>query len=443
MTLNGFFEPSSVAIVGASREPGKLGHEVLRNIIDAGFQGKLYPINPKADEVLGLKCYPSVKDVPDKVDLAVIIVPARFVPSVVADCGAKKVKAAIVISGGFGEVGPAGVELERQLVEAAKKANLRVLGPNCQGINSTSIGLCASWPLVKTKGPISVISQSGTILAAIACWAEEEGIGVNKLVALGNKCDVDETELLEYLAADKGTKVVAFYIEGVRDGRKFLEVARHAAEKKSILVLKGGRTAKGAEAVVSHTRSLAGKDAVFDAAFKQAGIHRALSVEELYDACKGFAHLPLPKGKNVAIVTSSGGSGILATDACEESGLNVIELPAGVREGLKEKLPPECILRNPLDLTGGATSQMYDEVLASLSRSGEVDSVIVIVGDPMPGISGVISKHLSRGKTIIPVMLGGGKVEVEERVNLQKLHAPVYPCPLRAARVLSALTRHA
>ncbi len=443
MTLKSFFEPSSVAVVGASREPGKLGHEVFRNIIEAGFRGKLYPINPKADEVLGLKCYPSIKDVTDEVELAVIIVPARFVPSVVADCGAKGVKAAIVISGGFGEVGSAGVELERQLMEAAKKANLRVVGPNCQGVNSTSVGLCASWPLVRTKGPISVISQSGTILAAIACWAEEGGVGVNKLVALGNKCDVDETELLEYLAADEGTKVVALYIEGVRDGRKFLEVAQLAAEKKPILVLKGGRTAKGAEAVVSHTRSLAGKDAVFDAAFKQAGIHRALSVEELYDACKGFAQLPSPKGKNVAIVTSSGGSGILATDACEEFGLNVIELPTDVREGLKEKLPPECILRNPLDLTGSATSQMYDEALAALGRSEEVDSVIVIVGDPMPGISEVIAKHLSRGKTIIPVMLGGGKVEVEERAKLQKLHIPVYPITLRGACVLSVLTRHA
>lgn len=443
MTLKSFFEPSSVAVVGASREPGKLGHEVIRNIIEAGFRGKLYPINPKADEVLGLKCYPSVKDVLGKVELAVIIVPARFVSSVVADCGAKGVKAAIVISGGFGEVGPTGAELERQLVAAAKKANLRIVGPNCQGVNSTSVGLCASWPLVRTKGPISVISQSGTILAAIACWAEEEGIGVNKLVALGNKCDVDETELLKYMADDEGTKVVALYIEGVRNGRKFLDVARSAAKKKSILVLKGGRTAKGAEAVVSHTRSLAGKDAVFDAAFKQAGIHRAMSVEELYDACKGFAHLLLPKGKNVATVTSSGGSGILATDACEEFGLNVIELPADVREGLKEKLPPECILRNPLDLTGSATSQMYDEALAALGKSKKINSVIVIVGDPMPDISKVIAKHLSHGKIIIPVMLGGGKVEVEERAKLQKLHVPVFPSPLRAARVLSVLTRHA
>ena len=441
MALKSFFEPSSVAVVGASREPGKLGHAVLQNIVEAGYKGKLYPINPKADEVLGLKCYPSVKDVPAEVELAVIIVPARFVSSVVADCGAKGVKAAIVISGGFGEVGPAGAELERQLIEAAKQANLRVIGPNCQGINSASVGLCASWPLVKVKGPISIISQSGTVLAAIACWAADEGVGVSKLVALGNKCDVDEIELLEYLANDPDTKVIALYIEGTRDGRKFMEVAMETIRKKPVIVLKGGRTAKGAEAVASHTRSLAGKDAVFDTAFKQAGIVRVSSVEGLYDACKSFAYLPPPKGNNVAIVTSSGGSGILATDACEELGLNVIELPPSVRDALHEKLPPECILRNPLDLTGSATSQMYDETLTALGASPEIHSVLTIVGDPMPNIAEVISKHFGGGKVIVPVMLGGGSVEVEERTKLQKLHVPVYSCPLRGARALAILTR--
>lgn len=326
VSLDGFFRPSSVAIIGASREPGKLGHEILRNIIDAGFRGKVYPVNPKADEVLGLRCYPSIKDVPSQVDLAVVIVPAKFVPSVIADCGAKGIRAAVVISGGFGETGPAGEELERQMLETAGRGGVRIIGPNCQGVNSTSVGLCASWPLVKVRGPISIISQSGTIAAALACWAAEEGVGISKLVALGNKCDVDETELLSYLADDPETEVIALYIEGVRNGRKFMEVARAAASKKPVVVVKGGRTAKGAEAVLSHTRSLAGSDAVFDAAFRQADIIRALDVEELYDICKGFACLPLPKGENVVIVTSSGGSGILATDACEELGLNVVDL---------------------------------------------------------------------------------------------------------------------
>ncbi|MEM4188327.1 MAG: CoA-binding protein [Candidatus Hadarchaeum sp.] len=443
MSLKSFFEPSSVAVIGASREPGKLGHEIFKNIIDAGYKGNIYPVNPKAPDVLGVRCYPSIKQVPGEVELAVVIVPARFVPSVISDCGEKGVKAAVVISGGFGETGPSGAELERQLVEAARKTGIRIVGPNCQGVNSTSAGLCASWPLVRTKGPISVISQSGTVLAAIACWAEEEKVGVDKIVALGNKCDVDETELLDYFSNESTTRVIALYIEGVRDGRKFFRVARAAAEKKPIVVLKSGRTAKGAQAVASHTRSLAGKDAIFDSVFKQAGVQRVSSVEELYDVCKAFASLPLPTGKDVAIITSSGGSGILALDTCVELGMNAPDLPPETREKLKEKLPPECILRNPLDLTGSATSQMYDEAIAALSDSGAVDALVVIVGDPMPGISDVIIKHVSQGKTIVPVMLGGGKAEVEERTKLVDSRIPVYSDPVRAVRALATCVRRA
>jgi acetyl coenzyme A synthetase (ADP forming)-like protein len=442
MSLGSFFAPKSVAVIGASREPGKLGHEVFKNIIDAGYKGNLYPINPKADEILGRKCYPSIKDVPSDAELVVVIVPARFVPQVIADCGLKAVRAAIVISGGFKETGEAGKELERQMLEAAHKAGIRIIGPNCQGVNSTTSGLCASWPLVTTKGAISVVSQSGTVGAALECWAADEGVGVCKFVALGNKSDVDEIELLEYLADDPITKVIALYIEGVRDGRKFMEVARDTVRKKPVVVLKGGRTAKGAEAVLSHTRSLAGSDRIFDAAFKQVGIIRAGGVEELYDICKGFARLPPPKGKNVVVITSSGGAGILATDASEEMDLDLVNLPDKARSTLKEKLPPECILRNPLDITGSATSQMYDEVLAALGAESEIHSVVMIIGDPMPGITEVILKHFKAGKTIVPVMLGGGSVEVEERAKLQKANVPVYSDPTRAVRALAALMRH-
>jgi acetyl coenzyme A synthetase (ADP forming)-like protein len=441
VSLESFFEPKSVAVIGASREPGKLGHEVFRNIIDAGYRGDLYPVNPKADEILGRKCYPSIKDVPSDVELAVVIVPARFVPQVIADCGLKAVRAAIVISGGFKEVGEAGKELEHQMLKAAHEAGIRIIGPNCQGVNSTTSGLCASWPLVKVKGTISIVSQSGTIGAALECWAADEGIGICKFAALGNKSDVDEIELLEYLANDPNTKVIALYIEGTRDGRKFMEVARDAVKKKPVVVLKGGRTAKGAEAVLSHTRSLAGSDKIFDAAFKQVGIIRAAGVEELYDICKGFARLPRPKGKKVVIITSSGGAGILATDACEEMGLDLISLTEKARAVLQEKLPPECILRNPLDLTGSATSKMYDDVLATLGAEPEVHSVVMIVGDPMPGVAEVILKHYNTGKTIVPVMLGGGLVEVEERAKLQKVNVPVYSDPRRAVRALAALAR--
>ncbi|MEM2908495.1 MAG: CoA-binding protein [Candidatus Hadarchaeales archaeon] len=443
MGLDSFFQPSSVAVIGASREPGKLGYEILRNIVEAGFKGGLYPINPKADEILGLKCYRSVKDVPYKVELAVVVVPARFVPSVMSDCAEKGVRAAVVISGGFGESGAAGEELERQMLEIAGRAGIRIIGPNCQGVISTSAGLCASWPLVRVRGHISVISQSGTIGAALACWAAHEQIGIDKLVALGNKCDVDEIELLEYLAKDPRTKVIALYIEGVRNGRRFLEVASAVTREKPLVVLKGGRTTKGAEAVLSHTRSIAGSDAIFDLAFRRAGAIRVFDVEEMYDVCKGFAGLTPPAGPNVVMVTSSGGSGILATDACEELGLNVIELPANVRHSLKEKLPPECVLRNPLDLTGSATSALYDEAIAVISSSEEVHSIIAIVGDPMPGIAEIMAKHFHGGKTLVVVMLGGGDVELEERAKLQKMGIPVYSSPIRAARALAALTRYA
>lgn len=437
--LRSFFEPEGVAVIGASREPGKLGHEILKNIIDAGYRGALYPVNPKADEILGLKCYPSIKEVPGRVDLAVVIVPARFVPSVIADCGTKGVRGAVVISGGFRETGDAGAQLEAQLVEAAKNSGVRVIGPNCQGINSTGVGLCASWPLVKTKGPISVISQSGTVLAAMGCWAEADGIGVSKLVALGNKCDVDEIELLSSLGADHETKVIALYIEGTKDGRRFLDVAGRISKEKPVVVLKGGRTEKGAEAARSHTRSLAGLDRVFDAAFRKAGVIRVDGVEELYDVCKGFATLPLPRGPNVAIITSSGGCGILATDACEELGLEVVELGEEVAKKLKGILPPECIIRNPLDLTGSATAQLYDLALSELLPCSYIHSAMVIVGDPMPGISEVISNHVKSGKPVVPVMLGGGKAEEDERRKLAEMKLPSYSSPSRSAKVLSVL----
>jgi acetyl coenzyme A synthetase (ADP forming)-like protein len=441
--MKNFFEPLGVAVVGASQKPGKLGHEVLKNIIDAGYEGKLFPINPKADEILGLKCYRSLRDVPEPVDLAVIVVPAPSVPSVVSDCGAKGVRAAIVISGGFSETGEAGKELERQLLEEAKKSGVRVLGPNCQGINNAIAGLCASWPLVRAKGPISIISQSGTVLAAMGCWAERDGIGISKLVALGNKCDVDETELLEYLGRDENTKVIGLYMEGTRDGRKFMEVAKGVVENKPIVVLKGGRTPKGVEAAKSHTRSLAGLDRVFDEAFKRVGIIRVHDVQELYDSCRAFSSMPLPAGPNVAIITSSGGSGILATDACEELGLNVVELPEGLCATLRENLPPECIVRNPLDLTGSATSSMYDVALSKLLVFEEIHSALTIVGDPMPGIADVLAKHLKSGKPVVPVMLGGGKAEEEERAKLADMKLPVYPSPVRGAKALAVLRKYA
>jgi acetyl coenzyme A synthetase (ADP forming)-like protein len=439
MSIKSLFNPKSVAVIGASRTPGKLGYQVLHNIIEAGYKGEIYPINPKAGEVLGLKCYRSIKRVPKRVEFAVVIVPAKIVPSVIKDCGKKGVKAAVIISGGFGEVGDKGEELERKAVAAAEKAKIRILGPNCQGVNDTSSGLCASWPLVKKKGPISIISQSGTIGAALECWAEDEGIGIAKFAMLGNKSDIDEIELLDYMAKDRRTRVIALYLEGITDGRKFLEIAKKAARKKPVVVLKGGRTEKGAEAVLTHTRSLAGRYEVFRSACRQVGLINVSSVEELYDVCKGFARIPKPEGRNTVVVTSSGGSGILATDTSEEIGLKLMDLPEKAVKRLKKGLPPECIIRNPLDLTGSATSKTYKDALKVLTTYDDVHSIIMIVGDPMPGIAETVERYFNR-VTLVPVMLGGGEAEAEERKKLEEKQIPVYSSPSRAVRVLSVLT---
>jgi acyl-CoA synthetase (NDP forming) len=228
-----FFEPESVAVIGASRDPSKTGHVILKNIVEGGYKGRIYPINPSANEILGLKCYKSVLEVPENIDLAVVVVPARLVPSVIDELGVKKVKAAVIISGGFRETGTQeGRRLEEELKNKAISNNVRVLGPNCQGVNNPHVGLCASWPLIRSRGPLAIVSQSGTIAAAFELWAEEEGIGVSKMAALGNKIDVDETDLLEYLRDDAETRAIAMYIESVRDGRRFLRVATETSLKK-------------------------------------------------------------------------------------------------------------------------------------------------------------------------------------------------------------------
>ncbi|KXB00486.1 hypothetical protein AKJ48_01315 [candidate division MSBL1 archaeon SCGC-AAA261O19] len=438
MSLKKLFKPKSIAVIGASTNPEKIGHQILKNIIDGGYKGDIYPVHPKADEILDLECHSSVTDIKGKVEMAVIVVPAKIVPSIIEECGKKNVKAAIVISSGFSEVGDKGAKLEKELAETAEEAGVRILGPNCQGINNTVQNVCATWPLTTKKGPISIIAQSGTIGAALECWAEEDNIGISKFAMLGNRADIDETKLLEFFSKDRTTDVIALYLEGVKNGRKFFEVAKEASEKKKIVVLKGGRSEKGAEAVLTHTRSLAGEYKVFKSVCKQAGLILVESINELYDVCKGIAGLPKPKGKNTIILTSSGGSGILAADAAEDLDLNLMDLPEKSIKRLKKKLPSECIIQNPIDLTGSATAEMYDEAIKVLARYKDVHSIVIIVGDPMPGISDVIKERFER-LTLVPVMLGGGKEEVEEKKKLQEEGIPVFSTPENAMKALSTL----
>ncbi len=438
MSLNSMFYASSIAVVGASKDPKKLGYTILKNIIDGGFHGKIYPVNPKLDEILGLKAYPSLLSIEGEIDLAVIIVPARAVVQVMEDAGRKGIKSAIIISGGFRETGEEGEALENQVLEVARKYGIRVLGPNCQGVNYTYNNLCASWPLLARKGPIAIISQSGTVGAAIEGWAVEEEIGFSAFVSLGNKADIDESDLIDFFARDENTKVIALYVEGVRNGRKFLEVAKNAG--KPVVILKPGKTERAKIAIQSHTKAVTGRDEIFNAACRQAGVKRADSLIELYDFSKALAFLKKPGGMNVLIVTSSGGSGILATDILESYGFKVVELGTEFKAKLRAMLPAHCIVNNPVDLTGDANAEMYEKVLEAAISESVIDALLVIFGDPIVGACEVIDRI--RKKTEKPVVvcyLGGGEVEKIESRRMQSRGIPVFPTPERAVSALKAL----
>jgi acyl-CoA synthetase (NDP forming) len=425
------FTPDSVAVVGASTDPSKLGHEIMKNIIDAGFAGPVHPINPKAEEILGRPVFASINALPDPVDLAVVIVPSRFVPGVITECGERGVGAAIVITGGFKEAGEAGEALEDQLVEAAQAGGVAVVGPNCQGINQPYHGLCASWPLLTNQGPIAMVSQSGTVGAAFMDWAQLEGIGVSCFVSMGNRCDVDESDLIRYFAQDDHTRAIAVYLEGVKEAGKFLAAVQ--ACDKPIIAFKAGWTERGRVAAEAHTKSLAGRDEIYEAVFRQYGIYRARTLEELYDYSKALAYMKPPKGRRVLFLTSSGGAAIIATDAAVERGFEVPHLPEALYSGLRGELPEHFVVGNPFDLTGDATAALYADVAAK--AADHFDVIGLIFGDPVHDAHTAVVPE--RGDLVI--FLGGAEVEREERVKIHSMGVPVFPTPERGVKALAQL----
>lgn len=438
--LNAVFNAKNVAVVGASENPDKTGYQVLSNIIDGGFRGEIYPINPKSNEILGIQCYSTLSAVPDDIDLVVVIVPAKFVPDVMRQAAEKHAKGAVIISGGFREIG--NVELEQEVMQIANENNIAVIGPNCQGINYTPNHLCATWPLMTSQGSMAIIAQSGTIGAAMAGWAEEDAIGFTSVVALGNKSGVGEIELLDYFADDSATKVIALNIEGVADGTLFIETAKRALAKKPVVVLKPGRTTRGAEAAASHTKSIAGSDQIFDAVCRQIGLIRAEGIAEFYDFAKILGMLTKPAGNRLMVITSSGGSGILAADTADDLGILIEKPEQAVIEQLRTVLPNQCVLSNPLDLTGDATAQRYLDALEVVVQSETVDAYLVIFGDPIEHAAETIAKIRSMtSKPILAAFLGGGEVQKREVPLLNVAGVPVFPTPERAVRALGALLR--
>jgi acyl-CoA synthetase (NDP forming) len=433
--LDAVFRPRSVAIIGASTVAGKLGHDILYNLIHAGFPGSIYPINPKADQVLNLPAFKQIGDVPSPPDLAVVVIPARAVAGAIEQCGQAGVKAAIVITGGFAEAGPDGEKLQEELVQTARRYGVRLIGPNCQGLNNPHAKLCASWPLLTTQGGMAFISQSGTVGAALMDWASQDQLGVSVFVSLGNRADIDEADAIEYFNQDPHTKVIALYIEGVKRPIYFQDAL--AGASKPVVILKAGRTEQGRLAAQSHTKSLAGSDAVYDAIFRKYKVHRAETIEELYDFAKVLAYYPKPTGRRLLNITSSGGAAILAIDAAEKLGFQVPAPSPVLQAKLREIVPAHCAVGNPVDLTGDVMSDpsLYAKVIDAARV--EYDSLVVIFGDPIPGAHQIVTP----GAQELVIFLGGAEVERQEVPLMHQKGIPVFPTPERGLAALHQFFR--
>lgn len=450
--LDAIFHPKSIALIGASRQPGSVGQTLLGNIIDSRFQGIVYPVNPKAKGILGIKCYPNVIEIPDVVDLAIIMVPSFLVSGVMEECGQKGIKGAILISAGFKEIGGEGITLEKELQEIIRKHNISLIGPNCLGVMNTdpetSMNATFGTQMPGT-GNISFISQSGALCVAILDYAKESNIGFSKFMSLGNKAGLTENELLLYLKDDPKTNVILMYLEDLADGRRFISIAReitsHPENPKPIIALKAGRTLTGAKAVSSHTGSLAGSDRVYDAVFNQCGVLRGGTLEEIFDYVKAFSCQPLPKGNSVAIITNSGGPGILATDACIQRGMNVPSFSPSVKKSLKKILPPNVSLNNPIDLVAEAQHEQYEITLTEILKEKNIHSAIIILTPTsftkVEKIAEVIVKTTKNFKKPVLCCLLG-VYDVSEGIDLlEENKIPTYRFPESAAKALSEMSK--
>ena len=446
--LNKMFKPESVAVIGASNQPGKVGYIIVDNLINDGFEGKIYPVNPKGGEILGKQAYASIKDIPEKVDLVIITIPSVFVNETVKDCGEAGVENMVVITAGFKEIGGEGVKLEEELTALGEKYNINIIGPNSLGITDSHTPLNGSFSqMMPPKGNIAFISQSGAMMVAIIDWSVTSGIGFSKVISLGNKAGVNEIELLQYLAEDDETNVIICYLESISDNDDFVRTMRETAVKKPIIVLKSGSSSAGAEAASSHTGALAGSDLAFDTAFKQSGIMRVETMAELFDLGLAFSKAPLPEGSNVAIITNAGGGGVLTVDAMEKAGLDLVKFDEETTAKLKGCIPEEGSANNPIDVLGDAPVQRYQESLDIVLHDELVDSLIVMVcptasADPDGIAQAILNGRKESEKPIIVVNMGGPSFEDANEL-LRENGIPTYVFPETAVQALSAMTKFA
>lgn len=441
---NPFFSPKGVAIVGASQDSHKLGYGVIRNLIEYRYKGGIYPVNPKAYEILGKQCYESVDKVPDPVDLAVIIVPAKAVESVLKECGERGIKHAIIVTGGFSETGEDGKKLEAQLLKVAEEYEMSIIGPNCIGTIDTHTPVNTTFVVgMPEPGEIGFISHSGAMVAAIIDWASGSGIGFSRIASLGNQIDVNETQMIEDVAEDDQTKVITAYLEGVADGNEFMQAARKAAQKKPFLVLKGGHGESGAKAVASHTGALAGSSEAYEAAFRYCGIQEAETIEEMFEWARAMAWQPLPRGNRIAVLTNAGGPAILAVDALEREGLKMAEISPKTKEYLSSRLPKAASVNNPVDVLAGSGPATYTLALEALLTDDQVDAVLVIQAPQdwfLPvSLAEVVGEVASaHNKTVVTSIMGKASVEDALKI-LQKRRIPNVAFPERSASLIAAM----
>jgi len=446
MSLKRFFNPRSVAIVGASREPGKVGYEILTNIINAGYEGRIFPINPKTDKIGQLKCYSDLEAIGEIPDLVIIVVPVKIVPNIMNQCARIGAKAVVIITAGFKEVSEQGRQIEQKVVQIAKQAGIRIIGPNCLGILVPTSKLNASFGGdLPRAGTIGYLSQSGALLAAILDMANASDIGFSKLVSIGNKADVDELDVFEALGQDPETKVIAGYLESISNGGVFVRQAERISQMKPILLMKSGSTGAGAKAASSHTGSLAGSETAYECVFERAGIVRCDSIKTQFDFANALANQPLPKGPGVAVITNAGGPGIMAADAIEQQGLTFAKLADGTVGQLSANLPAAANVHNPIDVLGDALADRYELALSVVLDDPNVDTVLVLLTPQAMTASAATAKAIvsvtsqKPDKPVLACFLGAGKVEEGIKI-LRKGKIPRYDSPESAVNTIKVVT---
>ncbi len=447
--LDSLFNPKTIAVVGASNTEGKIGHSIITNIISSGFIGEVYPVNPSSSKILGLKSYPTVKDIGKVIDLVIIAVPAESVLSIAKNCGEAGVGFLLVVTAGFKETGSQGLKREKELLSVCQKYNMRLVGPNVVGIMDTHTPVNASFansfPL---KGEIAFISQSGAMLLAILDWSRSIGLGFSRFISMGNKADLNEVDFIWAAAEDANTKVILCYIEDVADGQRFLQVVSEASKRKPVIILKSGISTAGARAASSHTGALAGSEVAYETAFMQSGVIRAKNMSDLFDLAIAFVNQPIPAGRRIAIVTNSGGPGIIATDSVEEYGMQMASFDKNTVERMRKLLPSEANIYNPVDVLGDARTGRYHDSIQAVLDDENTDCVLVLlapaaVTEPEKTANVIVElqkKHIE--KPVFTAFMGGEGLNEGRRI-LTSSGLPCFTFPETAVKAFSGMVKYA